>query len=299
MKSGRFGVIFGSGLDQESNLFGTGKGKGFVVCTPYGALDFLEFPLDSETSLVSTARHLTGHILLPSEVNYRGIMYAMKTLNVEAVVGISAVGSRRSDIKPGTLVAVDQYIDRTDGRTNTFFGSGLAGHVSFGHPVCPNLRADLVKAGRRLGIAVKDGATLMVMNGPAFSTEAEAQADQALAELIGMTSMPEAKLAREAELCYCTLACVTDYDAGIVKRPPVDAKEVEQVFAVIKPNAIAVVTKAAKRFLARENYSCSDRTALDTAVMTDPRLITRERIKAQRAILERWDDVHLKKLKQK
>ena len=295
MKSGRFGVIFGSGLDQESNLFGTGKGKDFVVCTPYGALDFSEFPLDSETSLVSTARHLTGHILLPSEVNYRGIMYAMKTLNVEAVVGISAVGSRRSDIKPGTLVAVDQYIDHTHGRVNSFFGNGLAGHVSFGQPVCPNLQTDLVKAGRRLGITVKDGARLMVMEGPAFSTEAEAQADQALAELIGMTSMPEAKLAREAELCYCTLACVTDYDAGIVKRPPVDAKEVERVFAVIKPNAIAVVSKAAKRFLARENYSCSDRTALDTAIMTDPRLITRERISAQRAILERWDDVHLKK----
>ncbi len=296
MKSGRFGVIFGSGFDHEANPFGTSKAKNFTVVTPYSYIEFSEFPLEKEgTSIVCTARHGIGHVLLPSEVNYRGIMFAMKTLDVEAVIGISAVGSRRPDIKPGTLVAVDQYLDRTHGRANSFFGNGLAAHVSFGQPVCPNLRDDLVKAGRRLGIPVKDGATLMVMNGPAFSTDAEAQEGKALAELIGMTSMPEAKLAREAEICYCTLAGVTDYDAGIVKRPPVDAKEVERVFAAIKPNAIAVVTKMAKRFLARENYSCSDQTALNTAVMTDPKLITPERVNAQRAILERWASVHLKK----
>lgn len=298
MKDRRFGVIVGSGLDQDSNPFGNSEVKNSTVVTPYGPIDYTEFPLSKNSWLVCIARHLPGHILLPSEVNYRGIIYAMKVLGVEAVVGISAVGSRRKEIQPGTLVAVNQYIDHTHNRPNTFFGNGLAAHVSFGRPVCPHVRDLLIAAGAILKIPVThkpDASTLMVMEGPAFSTEAEAQLGMAEAGLIGMTSLPEAKLAREAELCYCTLAGVTDFDACFPERMPVTAEEVGQVFKTLKEQATSVVRTAAELFFAILDYHCNDRIALDHAIMTDPSVITADRIEEQISLLKRWAGAHIKK----
>ena len=299
MTTRRFGVIVGSGLDKKKNPFGTEDVVHHQIQTriwPNPVVDLYEIPLGENTSLVFTARHLEGHRLLPSEVNYRGIMFAMKKLGVEVVVGVSAVGSRREDIKPGTLAAVHQYIDRTKLREQTFFGDGIVGHVSFGRPVCDRVEHDLLFTGHELGIPIESGRTLMVMEGPAFSTEAEIKADLNQAALIGMTSMPEAKLAREAELCYCTLACVTDYDSGIIPgRPSVTAEEVSQVFKTLKKSATQVVREAAKRFFARNDGPCGCQPALDTAIMTDPNSIPGPKITRLGPILKRWADINLKK----
>lgn len=291
----KFGVIVGSGLDKDDCPFGTSEVRHFELPTPYGAVKFSEFPLGNDTSLLCTARHLTGHVLLPSEVNYRGIMYAMKILRVEAVIGISAVGSRRKEIEPGMLVAVNQYIDCTYGRPNTFFGDGIAGHVTFDQPVCYSVWSNLILAGLALGTPVRPGATLMVMQGPAFSTKAEAQRGMQIAELIGMTSMPEAKLAREAELRYCTLAAVTDYDCCFADRPAVTAEEVGRVFKANKERATAVVREAIRRFFSMEDSHCSCQSALDTAIMTDPEQISPYLINKLNPIINRWAKVHQKK----
>lgn len=291
---GRFGVIVGSGLDKTANPFGENEGTPFTVETPYGDVKFVEFMLRRRgCTIVCTARHLTGHVLLPHEVNYRGIIFAMKMLGVEGVVGISAVGSRMKKIKPGRLVAVTQYIDRTHGRKKTFFGQGIAAHIPFSQPVCADLHDALFNAGRDLGIPVVTPSVLIVMEGPAFSTFAEASEGQGQATLIGMTSMPEAALAREAELCYATLACSTDYDCCFEDHKPVTAEEVGRVFKTIREHATAVVQSAALSFLGRKPCACSCRTALDTAVMTDPAHIDPKRLEELGPIMARWAKKHM------
>ncbi len=301
----RFGVILGSGFDAEKMPIGKVEARVFNVHTPYdvqstpydmalslhGGVRLAELPLGDDASLVYTFRHLEGHALLPSEVNYRGIMYAMKTLGVEAVIGVSAVRSRLRDITPGTLVAVEQYIDRTYGRAKTFYGNGIAARVSLGQPVCQNVRRQLIEAGEALGNEVVSGrevATLMVMEGPATSTQAEAEIGRRQAPLIGTTSMPEAALAREAELCYCTLAGVTEYDSCYPQIPALTASEASRIFNEMREKIGSLVVETAKRFLALENYQCTDRTALDDAIRTNPKNIPHWRIEEQSHLLARW-----------
>ena len=225
-------IIGGSGLYE---LEGLSDIEEHNVETPFGppSSSIVSGILDG-VRLLFLARHGKGHRLIPSEVNYRANIFALKKMGAVEVVSVSAVGSMRKDIHPGDIVVVDQYIDRTKGRPSTFFGSGIAGHVMFADPTCPDLSRRLFEAACGLGIKVHSKKTLMVMEGPAFSTRAESAMHRQLGvDLIGMTAMPEAKLAREAELCYSTLALATDYDCWHEEE---DDVTVEAVLAVMKKN---------------------------------------------------------------
>lgn len=272
------GVIGGSGLYGVEGLTDVEE---VVVTTPYGPPSS---PLVTgslgDCRLVFLARHGRDHTLLPSEVPYRANLYALKSLGVRWVISMSAVGSLQEDIRPGDFVVVDQYLDRTKNRESTFFGEGCVAHVSFGEPVCPNLSAMAARASEREG-ATRRGGTYVCMEGPAFSTRAESEFYRTLgAQVVGMTNLPEAKLAREAELAYATLAMVTDYDCWRTTEEPVT---VEAVMATLGGNA-----QRAKRVLAHLaldvggfSGSVDAHTALDTALMTPAAAIphaTRERL---------------------
>ncbi len=220
--------------------------------------------------VVFLPRHGRGHIYSPSDINYRANIDALKRVGVTDVISLSAVGSLREDLPPGTFVVVDQFIDRTHKRESSFFGTGLVGHVPFAHPVSPTLAKAAAKALADENIPHHVGGTYVVMEGPQFSTLAESELHRSWgASVIGMTNMPEAKLAREAELCYATVAMVTDFDAW---HPEHDAVDVAQVVQTMKGNsalAKAFVMRLAKDF-PREHPPCpigSDK-ALQHAIMT-------------------------------
>jgi 5'-methylthioadenosine phosphorylase len=280
------GVIGGSGIYELDGMVDV---KEVAVDTPFGKPSdaFIRGRL-GDAELVFLARHGRGHGILPHEVNYRANIYGMKMLGVEWLLSLSAVGSMRVDIRPGDLVVVDQYFDRTDGRPSTFFGNGVAAHVSFGDPVSPIL-ADLlyeaaverVKAGGG-GERVHRGGTYMVINGPQFSTRAESNIYRKLGiDVIGMTALPEAKLAREAELSYATLALSTDYDCWHQDEEDVT---VEAVVAIMRKNA-ALARQIVARVVERvpEQHDCIASRALAGAIMTDRKRIppeARERLSA-------------------
>ncbi len=207
----RVGVIGGSGFYGMEGLTDVQE---VHPDTPFGPPSdaILVGTLDGER-VAFLPRHGRGHRVLPSELPARANVYALKLLGVELVIGVSAVGSLREDIEPLHLVVPDQLIDRTRGRPSTFFGEGLVAHIAFADPFCPDLRDVLVGAARGAGATVHRGGTYVVIEGPAFSTRAESNLYRAWgADVIGMTALPEAKLAREAEMCYGVLACATDYD---------------------------------------------------------------------------------------
>jgi 5'-methylthioadenosine phosphorylase len=259
-------VIGGSGLYDLQGLDDVVEHR---VDTPYG------LPSDNiiegrvgETRLLFLARHGRGHCHLPSEVNYRANIFALKKLGAERVISVSAVGSMREEIKPGDMVVVDQYIDRTKGRPSTFFGEGIVGHVMFADPVCFELSATLYDAAKGLNIPVHRGGTLMVMEGPAFSTRAESLMHRFIGvDLIGMTGMPEAKLAREAELCYATLALATDYDCWHEEEDDVSVDAVIKVLTQNAENARNVITTVAETI--SPTCTCTCGTALEYAIITD------------------------------
>lgn len=212
MLKGRIGIIGGSGL---YNIEGIKSVKNVKVKTPFGD------PSDEYTvgvlegrEVVFLPRHGRGHVLLPSELNYRANIYGMKKLGVEMIISVSAVGSLKEELKPLDIVVPDQFVDRTNhARQMTFFGNGIVAHISFADPVCPDLSSALVKAGRAAGATMHESGTYINMEGPAFSTKAESYLYKSWGmDIIGMTNLAEAKLAREAEICYAALACVTDYD---------------------------------------------------------------------------------------
>ena len=241
--------------------------------------------------VVFLPRHGRGHVYSPTSINYRANIDALKQVGVTDVISLSAVGSLREDLPPGTFVVVDQFIDRTFAREKSFFGTGCVGHVPFAHPVSPNLTALAVNTLKELDIPHSPTGTYVVMEGPQFSTLAESNLHRTWgASVVGMTNMPEAKLAREAELCYATIAMVTDFDAW---HPTHDAVDVAQVVATMKGNGAQ-----AKRFipafaaaLPREHPPCpigSDR-ALDNAIMTapshrDPALLAKLKTVADRVL---------------
>jgi len=205
------GVIGGSGLYEIEGLTGIER---VAVDTPFGAPsdEFLTGTLD-DTLMVFLPRHGRGHKVTPSEINYRANIYGMKKLGVERLISVSAVGSMREDIKPGDMVIVDQFFDRTSKRVSSFFGNGAVGHVEFADPVCPHLAGTLYDASVRAGAKVHKGGTYICIEGPHFSTKAESKIyRQWGVDVIGMTNIPESKLAREAEICYATVALSTDYD---------------------------------------------------------------------------------------
>jgi 5'-methylthioadenosine phosphorylase len=211
MPEAEVAIIGGSGF---YDLPGLQSLEERLVATPYGEpSDAIAIGAFQGRRVAFLARHGKGHRLLPSEVNSRANIWALKSLGVARIVSVSAVGSLRIEMAPRDFVVPDQLIDRTRGRPSTFFGDGVIAHIGFAEPYCPQLRALAVEAVRQAGARVHSGGTLVVMEGPAFSTRAESELYRSWgASLIGMTALPEAKLAREAEICYVTLAAVTDYD---------------------------------------------------------------------------------------
>jgi len=215
------------------------------------------------------ARHGRGHRILPSELNFRANIYAFKKLGVERILSVSAVGSLKEEHKPTDFVIPDQFIDRTFHRISTFFGDGIVGHVAFGDPVCATVAKAAGEACATVGVVGKLGGTYVCMEGPQFSTRAESNLYRSWgADVIGMTNLQEAKLAREAEICYATVAMVTDYDCW---REGHDAVTIEEIVGVLHKNAAnaALVVKAAVAALPRER-NCACASAAKYAVLTQP-----------------------------
>jgi 5''-deoxy-5''-methylthioadenosine phosphorylase len=276
------GVIGGSGLYEMEGLV---EVKEEVVSTPFGdPSDSYITGMLSGVRMVFLPRHGRGHRLLPSEVNYRANIYGMKTLGVEQIISVSAVGSLREEIVPGHIVIPDQFIDRTKGiRKDTFFGNGVVAHAGFADPVCPCLSDTLEKAAKEAGATVHRGGTYVCMEGPAFSTRAESFLYRDLkASIIGMTNLTEAKLAREAEICYGIIALSTDYDCWHTSH---DDVTVEAIIKIIHQNV--AMAKNIIRFAVAgitEERCCSCASAMRYAVITERKAIP-ERAKADLDIL--------------
>lgn len=264
------GIIGGSGVYDIDGLADRAWRK---VATPYGPpSDELLFGTLDGQKLVFLPRHGRGHRIPPSELNFRANIHALKQSGVTDVISISAVGSLREDLPPGTFVIVDQFIDRTFARVKSFFETGLVAHVSCANPVCGRLGDALEQAAKALALPVRRGGTYLVMEGPQFSTKAESQLYRAWGcDVIGMTNMPEAKLAREAELCYATVAMVTDFDCW---HPDHDSVTVDQVIKVLVANAdnARALVKGVAPLLRHRPSACHAGCdhALDHALITAP-----------------------------
>jgi len=264
----RIGIIGGSGIYDIEGLENKRWQK---VESPFGeASDELLFGELNGVQLVFLPRHGRGHKIPPSCINFRANIDAMKRAGVTDVISISAVGSLREDLPPGTFVIVDQFIDRTFAREKSFFGEGLVAHVSMAHPVCSRLGDHLHVAAQEAGISVVRGGTYLVMEGPQFSTLAESNLYRSWGcDVIGMTNMPEAKLAREAELCYATVGMVTDYDCW---HPDHEHVTVEQVINILIRNADTarqlVKQVTPKMWSDSHAEECSCRSVLQYAVIT-------------------------------
>jgi 5'-methylthioadenosine phosphorylase len=240
------------------------------VTTPFGDPSdvFIAGELEGR-QVVFLARHGRGHRLLPSELNFRANIFAMKKLGVERIISISAVGSLKLEHKPTEFVVPDQFIDRTTLRHATFFGEGIVGHVAFGDPVCATVAKAIEQGAHSAGVVVKPGGVYVCMEGPQFSTRAESNLYRSWgADIIGMTNLQEAKLAREAEICYATMAMVTDYDCWHQEH---DAVTVDQVVAVLHQNSANAsrAVRAAVAAMPRER-ACACTTALKFAILTSP-----------------------------
>ena len=260
------GVIGGSGLYDMSGIADVAR---VSVETPWGlpSDDIVTGTLEG-TQVAFLPRHGRGHRLLPTEVPYLANVWALKKLGCSFVVSVSAVGSLREEIAPGTLVVVDQFIDRTVSRPRTFFGAGIVGHVPFGDPVCPDLRKVLLDAARATGAKAWDGGCYVCIEGPTFSTRAESNLFRAWgAHVVGMTNLPEARLAREAGMSYATLALATDYDCW--KESEVSVEEVVRVLAQNVAVAREAVRGTAKRLAAKDAPRASRyRDVAKAAIMT-------------------------------
>ncbi len=281
MAEAKIGIIGGTGLYQMEGLTETKEVK---VKTPFGEpSDVILTGTLEGVRVAFVPRHGVGHRILPSKIPSRANIYALKSLGVERIISVTAVGSFKEELRPIDLVIPDQLIDRTRNRVSTFFGGGLVVHVAFAEPFCPDLNQILYESAKEAGVQVHKNGTLVVMEGPQFSTRAESRLHRSWdADIINMTSLPEAKLAREAEICYSTLACVTDYDAWYDVYEPVT---VDMIIANLQKS-----TDAAKKVLRGaigrigEPRNCPCPTALKEAIVTSPKLIP-EKAKKDLALL--------------
>ena len=283
------GIIGGSGLYQIDGLANVEWRR---VESPFGSTsDEFCFGTLGSQPVVFVPRHGRGHVLPPSEINFRANIDALKRCGVTDIVSLSAVGSLREDLAPGDFVIIGQFIDRTFARAKSFFGTGCVAHVSMAHPVCGRIGDALIAAGPSTAMALKRGGTYLVMEGPQFSSFAESEFYRSWnCDVIGMTNMPEAKLAREAEICYATVAMVTDYDCW---HPGHDAVTVDTIVAVLLANAekakalIKRVVPLLSEHTGPCRYGCQ--RALDGALITaperrDPEMLTRLDAVAGRAL---------------
>ena len=266
MSQAEIGIIGGSGLYSMPGLT---DARELPQQTPFGdPSDAYVLGTLAGRKVAFLARHGRGHRLLPTELNFRANIYGFKQLGVERIVSISAVGSLKEEHRPLDFVIPDQFFDRTRHRVDTFFGDGVVAHIAFADPICPELAKAVEEACRKSGVTAKHGGTYVCMEGPQFSTKAESNVYRSWGmDVIGMTNLQEAKLAREAEICYVTIAMVTDYDCW---HPHHDSVTVNQILAVLlknAENACTVVRETVASMPATRNCKCS--SALAHAILTD------------------------------
>ncbi len=273
MAEATIAVIGGSGLYEMDGMTDI---REVESTTPFGKpSDVITIGSLSGTRIAFLPRHGRGHRILPTELPARANIYALKTLGVESIISVSAVGSLKAEIRPLDMVIPDQLIDRTRGRVGTFFGGGIVGHVGFADPFCPVLSDILYRTAGDAGAAVHKGGTYVVMEGPLFSTRAESTMYRSWgASIIGMTALPEAKLAREAEICYATMACATDYDCWHETEEDVT---VEMIISNLLKNVAAsksIIRSVVDAIPAQRDCVCA--SALANGIVTDPDLIPAE-----------------------
>jgi len=281
----KIGVIGGSGL---YSMPGFTEQREVTVETPFGA------PSDSYVvgqlagkEVAFLTRHGRGHRISPSELNFRANIYGMKKLGVERIVSLSAVGSLKEEHKPLDFVIPDQFVDRTRGRISTFFGEGLVAHVSFADPVCPQLAGTVSAACTAAGVNSKKGGTYLCMEGPMFSTKAESNLYRAWGmDVIGMTNLQEAKLAREAEICYVTVAMVTDYDCWHAEHDAVEVTDIIRVLTQNAANACSVVAEAVRAMPAERTCKCG--SSLQHALITDKKAVPAATIRKLEPIVGKY-----------
>ena len=286
MSQHRIGIIGGSGL---YHLEGFTNQKWVKVKTPFGPpSDELLTGQLAGRDVVFLPRHGRGHRILPSELNHRANIWAMKKLGVAWIISASAVGSLQAKYKPRDIVLVDQFLDRTKRHfEHTFFGRGIVAHVAFADPVCEELRQLLLKNGRALKARVHDGGTYVNMEGPAFSTRAESLTNHKLGyDVVGMTNLGEAKSAREAEIAYATLALITDYDCWKVDEAHVTVEMVIENLTKNAAMAKAIIAKTIPQIPVEPNWPCH--AALHNAIMTDKKLWPKKTIAELKPLLAKY-----------
>ena len=268
---GKIGIIGGSGLYKMEGIKGV---KEIAIDTPFGEpSDKFTVGKFENKEVVFLPRHGVGHRISPSEINYRANIYGMKKLGVERIISVTTCGSLKEEMKPLDFVVVDQFVDRTNqARKMTFFGDGIVAHVIFAHPICPELSKLIYEAGESLKLNMHQKGTYLNMEGPAFSTLAESNLYRSWGmDIIGMTNMPEAKLAREAEICYATLACVTDYDCWHPGHESVTIDMVIQNLTKNIENAQKIISTVIRGLPLKRKCACRD--ALKYAIITDKKFI--------------------------
>lgn len=277
MPQAKIGVIGGSGLYRMASMTDIEEVQ---ISTPFGdPSDAITIGNVAGVPMAFLPRHGRGHRISPTDIPVRANIWALKSLGVEWVISVSAVGSLREDIAPRHMVIPDQLFDRTRSRVNSFFDRGLVVHCTFADPFCPTLSKLLLDSARALGdVQVHQGGTYVCMEGPLFSTKAESNVYRKLGmDLIGMTALPEAKLAREAELCYATVACVTDYDVWHESEEPVTVEMVLGHLTANVANAQRILQSVAQQIPSdRSQVSCDCAHALASAIITDPAAIAPE-----------------------
>ncbi len=276
------GIIGGSGLYKMAALKIIKEEK---IKTPFGdpSDNFIIGELEGK-EVVFLPRHGKNHTILPTEINFRANIYGMKLLGVKRIISVSAVGSLKEELKPKEIVLPDQFIDWTKQRKSTFFGDGIVAHTSFSHPICPELMGFLEEACKKVNAVVHKGGTYICMEGPLFSTLAESKLYRSFGiDVIGMTNVQEAKLSREAEICYSTMAMVTDYDCWYAEKGEVTGLDVLKVIAENVRMSQDIIKEALK--IIGDEAKCSCQKALDTAVVTNLKYVPDETLKKLEPIL--------------
>jgi 5'-methylthioadenosine phosphorylase len=273
MPQAKIGVIGGTGLYDIEGLTNIEE---INIDTPFGKpSDSIIIGRLDGVGIAFLPRHGRGHRLSPTEVPSRANIYALKSLGVEHIISVNSVGSFKKELKPGDLVIPDQLIDRTHRRVSTFFGEGIVAHIPFAEPFCPDLSRILFKAAKEIGASVHHKGTYVAMEGPAFSTRAESRLYRSWgADIIGMTMLPEAKLAREAEICYASIACVSDYDSWQEEAEPVTVDIVLNIMHRSIDSAKKIIKLAVTMIPQKRDCPCA--SALKTAIITSANLIPAE-----------------------
>jgi len=284
MREAKIAIIGGSGVYE---IEGIKILKELKIKTPFGLpSDKIRIGELEGMKVAFLPRHAVGHKIMPSEVNSRANIFALKKIGVEKIISISACGSLKEEIKPRDFVIPDQLFDRTKSRPSTFFGDGIVAHVSFAEPYCPQLRKILIKTAKSLALPVHDGGTYICIEGPQFSTKAESKVYRSLGfSVIGMTNLPEAKLAREAEMCFATVSLATDYDVW-KEGEEVSVEKVMANMKVLTTNVKKLVKSVIIKLQGERNCSCKD--ALKYAIMTSPKVMNPKTKKKISLLIEKY-----------